>query len=248
MGDDAAPHGGSRPGTQHSSRPGSQRHAIRNWDPNGADAQFLSNFLDRWDKIARQRELMAGWSTWLELLRTYRKLKERRERMQMHASFFGLLREHAPGGRVASVVESMVTWVNYTGVFGDIGREAKKLLCQNMRLRTYRTGDLLWLQGDRAHHYFLLHAGLVRLYRHSTPSMLQDARLLLGKSRKVPLRRAVHGAEEVRAPAPAPAAGVGAAPSSTPPGAAKTMRRSGTRRLFPRSFRASASMDGVLWR
>ena len=84
MGDDAAPHGGSRPGTQHSSRPGSQRHAIRNWDPNGADAQFLSNFLDRWDKIARQRELMAGWSTWLELLRTYRKLKERRERMQMH--------------------------------------------------------------------------------------------------------------------------------------------------------------------
>ncbi|KAH8075311.1 hypothetical protein JL721_1314 [Aureococcus anophagefferens] len=153
MGDDAAPHGGSRPGTQHSSRPGSQRHAIRNWDPNGADAQFLSNFLDRWDKIARQRELMAGWSTWLELLRTYRKLKERRERMQMHASFFGLLREHAPGA---------------------VARRR-------------------------------------RVDGH-------DARLLLGKSRKVPLRRAVYGAEEVRAPAPAPAAAVEEAAAPPPAG------------------------------
>ncbi|KAK7239920.1 hypothetical protein SO694_00118090, partial [Aureococcus anophagefferens] len=168
------------------------RHAIRNWDPNGADAQFLSNFLDRWDKIARQRELMAGWSTWLELLRTYRKLKERRERMQMHASFFGLLREHAPGARRERRRVDGHAWVNYTGVFGDIGREAKKLLCQNMRLRT-------------------------------TPSMLQDARLLLGKSRKVPLRRAVYGAEEVRAPAPAPAAAVEEA-RAPPPGQRREAR------------------------
>ena len=134
---------GSRPGTL-SSRPGSvsrpgSRHKLRNWEPNAADSQFLSGWLERWEKNIRHRELAAGWFRWLELLRTFRTLQARRQRTKMHANFLRLLGEHKPGGRVASVVEELVLWCDFTGVFGDVGRDALRLLCQNMRLRRYAT-------------------------------------------------------------------------------------------------------------
>ena len=86
---------------------------------------------------------------------------------------------------------------------------------QHLAVTERAAGDLLWLQGDVADTYYVLHAGLIKLFRHSTPIMTRECRDLYGDRRAVlrrrphELARAARGAADEPALAPRP-------PSPTP--------------------------------
>ena len=99
------------------------------------------------------------------------------------------LREHAPGERDPAVVAGLVAWAS--GAFAGANASALPQLCQHLAVTERAAGDLLWLQGDVADKYYVLHAGLIKLFRHSTPIMTRECRDLYGDRRAV-LRRRPH--------------------------------------------------------
>ena len=76
-----------------------------------------------------------------------------------------------------------------TSAFAGADASALPRLCQHLAVTERAAGDLLWLQGDVADKYYVLHAGLIKLFRHSTPIMTRECRDLYGDRRAVLRRR-----------------------------------------------------------
>ena len=111
-------------------------------------------------------------------------------RRARHDAMLATLREHAPGERDPAVVAGLVAWAS--GAFAGADASALPRLCQHLAVTERAAGDLLWLQGDVADKYYVLHAGLIKLFRHSsTPIMTRECRDLYGDRRAV-LRRRPH--------------------------------------------------------
>ena len=110
-------------------------------------------------------------------------------RRARHDAMLATLREHAPGERDPAVVAGLVAWAS--GAFAGANASALPQLCQHLAVTERAAGDLLWLQGDVADKYYVLHAGLIKLFRHSTPIMTRECRELYGDRRAV-LRRRPH--------------------------------------------------------
>ena len=162
------------------------------WDTDARGAAFLKRFLTRMARqaaLANQRELYGAWRVWLHKLREERRTRGSRARRARHDAMLATLREHAPGERDAAVVAGLVAWAS--GAFAGADASALPQLCQHLAVTERAAGDLLWLQGDVADKYYVLHAGLIKLFRHSTPIMTRECRELYGDRRAV-LRRRPH--------------------------------------------------------
>ena len=160
------------------------------WDTDARGAAFLKRFLTRMARqaaLANQRELYGAWRVWLTKLREERRTRGARARRARHDAMLATLREHAPGERDPAVVAGLVAWAS--GAFAGADASALPRLCQHLAVTERAAGDLLWLQGDVADKYYVLHAGLIKLFRHSTPIMTRECRDLYGDRRAVLRRR-----------------------------------------------------------
>ena len=176
-----------------------------------------------------------AYSPWKDLVKNYRVhathwLIHVQARRARHDAMLATLREHAPGERDPAVVAGLVAWAS--GAFAGADASALPRLCQHLAVTERAAGDLLWLQGDVADKYYVLHAGLIKLFRHSTPIMTRECRDLYGDRRAVLRRRpnelirAARGAADKaparddepalapRPPAPTPAPTPAPAPAS----------------------------------
>ena len=133
-----------------------------------------------------------AYSPWKDLVKNYRVhathwLIHVQARRARHDAMLATLREHAPGERDPAVVAGLVAWAS--GAFAGADASALPRLCQHLAVTERAAGDLLWLQGDVADKYYVLHAGLIKLFRHSTPIMTRECRDLYGDRRAVLRRR-----------------------------------------------------------
>jgi len=172
-----------------------------------------------------------AYSPWKDLVKNYRVhathwLIHVQARRARHDAMLATLREHAPGERDPAVVAGLVVWAS--GAFAGADASALPQLCQHLAVSERAAGDLLWLQGDVADKYYVLHAGLIKLFRHSTPIMTRECRDLYGDRRAVlrrrphELARAARGAADE---APAVAQGIAATPVAGAPAPAEARPR-----------------------
>ena len=159
------------------------------WDLDARGAAFLKRFLTRLQVQAVHRELYGAWRVWLDEFKEEKRTRRARARRVRHDAMLATLREHAPGDRDPAVVAGLVAWASIT--FAGAGAAALPRLCQHLAVTERAPGDLLWLQGDVADTYYILHAGSIKLLRHSTPIMTRECRDLYGDRRAV-LRRLPH--------------------------------------------------------
>jgi len=159
------------------------------WDLDARGAAFLKRFLTRFQVQAVHRELYGAWRVWLDKFKEEKKTRRARARRARHDAMLATLREHAPGDRDPAVVAGLVAWAS--SMFAGADAAALSRLCQHLAVTERAPGDLLWLQGDVADTYYILHAGAIKLLRHSTPIMTRECRDLYGDRRAV-LRRRPH--------------------------------------------------------
>ena len=159
------------------------------WDLDARGAAFLKRFLTRLQVQAVHRELYGAWRVWLDEFKEEKRTRRARARRVRHDAMLATLREHTPGDRDPAVVAGLVARASIP--FAGAGAAALPRLCQHLAVTERAPGDLLWLQGDVADTYYILHAGSIKLLRHSTPIMTRECRDLYGDRRAV-LRRRPH--------------------------------------------------------
>lgn len=138
------------------------------WDPDARSTKFLKRFLERWFKLVQNRELSGAWLVWVDKLREEKRTRAKRARQERHRRLLENLRAYPPGQRSEKTLAELESWCVESGVLGAAGdKAARRGLCQRLNLAAKRPGDVLWLQGDVASKYFVLHGGRVQLFRHS---------------------------------------------------------------------------------